>query len=143
MKVNIKGLFLFLNLKPLKKTKLITIMEQTNAPSTKGKGLGMAGMIIGIVALIWSVIPYVGAGALWLALPGFILSLVAFFMAKGGNNPNKGVIITGVVLNILALALVAWWMYKIASGLGAGLEEGLEGLRNALDTMKLDTISMH
>ncbi len=110
-------------------------MEQSNAPSTKGKGLGMAGMIIGIVALIWACVPYVGAGALWLALPGFILSLVAFFMAKGGNNPNKGAIITGVILNILALGLVAFWMYKIASDLGSGLED----LQHALDTMRIDT----
>ncbi|CAN5902779.1 hypothetical protein BH11BAC7_BH11BAC7_12930 [soil metagenome] len=116
-------------------------MEQSNTPlvSTKGKGLGMAGMIIGIVALIWSIVPYVGAGALWLALPGFILSLVAFFMAKGGNNPNRGVMLTGIILNLVALILVGYWMYKIASGLGTGLND----LHNMLDTMKIDTITMH
>ncbi|HEU4717644.1 MAG TPA: hypothetical protein VFU15_07415 [Bacteroidia bacterium] len=89
-------------------------MEQTNAPSTKGKGLGMAGMIIGIVGLVWAIIPLLGAGAIWLALPGLILSVVAFFMAKNGNNPKKGAIITGLILNLVALIIAAYWIYAIA-----------------------------
>lgn len=106
-------------------------MEQ-NAPSTKGKGLGTAGMIIGIVALVWAVIPLVGAAAWWLALVGLILSVVAFFMAKGGNNPKKGGIIAGIILNFLALGLAAYWIYAIAS---AAMEIGNE-LQN-LDTAAL------
>jgi hypothetical protein len=114
-------------------TKLITTMEQSNAPSTKGKGLGMAGMIIGIVALIWSIVPILGAGAIWLALPGTILSVIAFFMAKSGNNPSKGVIITGVILNIVALGLSIYWLMGIMSAAG----EINDALHNMADTMNL------
>jgi hypothetical protein len=110
-------------------------MEQTTAPSTKGKGLGMAGMIIGIVALVWSVIPYVGAAAWWLALVGLILSIVAFFMAKGGNNPKRGVMLAGIIMNVVALGLAIFWIWKLANDLTS-----LGGdLQHMLDTMKIDT----
>lgn len=104
-------------------------MEQSNAPSTKGKGLGMAGMIIGIIALIWSVVPLLGGGAIWLALPGFILSLIAFFMAKGGGNPNKGAIIAGIIMNVIALGLAIYWIYSIVS-------VGTDALKELADSMK-------
>jgi ABC-type uncharacterized transport system permease subunit len=105
-------------------------MEQQNAvASTKGKGLGLAGMIIGIVALIWAIIPLLGAAAWWMALTGLILSVVAFFMAKNGNNPKKGMIITGIILNVVALCLAIFWIYQISSA----ANEIMEGLEN-LDT---------
>jgi hypothetical protein len=92
-------------------------MEENNATttSTKGKGLGTAGMVIGIVALVWAIIPLLGAGALWIAVIGLVLSIIAFVMAKNGNNPKKGMIIAGIVMNVVAVALAAFWAYKIAS----------------------------
>lgn len=91
-------------------------MEQTTqTQSTKGKGLGLAGMIIGIVALVWAIIPILGAGSWWMALVGLILSIVAFFMAKNNGNPKKGMMIAGIVLNFVAILLAAFWIYKIAS----------------------------
>ena len=89
-------------------------MEQQNA-STKGKGLGVAGLVIGIVALVWAVIPLLGAAAWWLAVVGLILSMVGFFMAKGGGNPKRGMMITGIILNIVALGLAIFWIYSIAA----------------------------
>lgn len=106
-------------------------MEQ-NAPSTKGKGLGMAGMIIGIVALVWACIPYVGAAAWWMALVGLILSVVAFFMAKNGGNTKRGGIVAGIILNVVALGLAIMWAYMLVSA----VSDGLEGLEN-LDTAAL------
>lgn len=109
-------------------------MEQSNAPSTKGKGLGMAGMIIGIVALVWAVIPVVGAAAWWLAVVGLILSVIAFFMAKGGGNPKKGAIIAGMILNVIALALAIYWITQIAAVVGDSfneLQDYADSLKNA------------
>lgn len=109
-------------------------MENSNAPSTKGKGLGMAGMIIGIVALVWAIIPVIGAAAWWLALTGLILSVVAFFMAKGGGNPKKGGIIAGIVLNVVALGLAIFWIYSIASAIGDAAGD-MDKLNDALNQM--------
>ncbi|MBS1635508.1 MAG: hypothetical protein JST26_06255 [Bacteroidetes bacterium] len=123
-------------------------MEQTTTTSTKGKGLGIAGMVIGIVALVWSIIPLIGAAAWWLALVGLILSLVAFFMAKNGGNPSKGMMITGIILNIVALGLAIFWIYKIASAASAmvgGLENLQDSLNVHMEELKnaMDTTQMH
>jgi len=110
-------------------------MEENNATtsSTKGKGLGTAGMVIGIVAIVWAIIPLVGAAAWWLALVGLVLSLVAFFMAKGGGNTKRGGMMAGIILNAVALALAIFWVYKIASGLSE-LKDGFEDMAKSLDT---------
>ncbi len=113
-------------------------MEENNATttSTKGKGLGTAGMIIGIVALVWAIIPVLGAGALWVAIIGLVLSIIAFFMAKGGNNPKKGMIIAGIVMNAIAVALAIFWIYKIASTVNE-FKDGMEDFAKSLDTAAL------
>jgi hypothetical protein len=119
-------------------------MEENNATttSTKGKGLGTAGMVIGIVALVWAIIPLVGAAAWWLALVGLILSLVAFFMAKGGGNTKRGGMLAGIILNAVALALAAFWIYKITStvmGAAGDLEEAFKNIDTAAIRQSLET----
>lgn len=118
-------------------------MEQSNAPSTKGKGLGLAGMIIGIVAAVWACIPLLGAGALWVAVVGLILSVIAFFMAKGGNNPKKGAIVAGIILNVVAIGLAIFWIWKIKQAtdeLGTALDQlgkdMKEEMQHTLDSME-------
>jgi hypothetical protein len=113
-------------------------MEENNATTTsvKGKGLGTAGMIIGIVALVWSIIPLLGAGAWWLALVGLILSIVAFFMAKNGGNPKRGAMLAGIIMNVVAIALAAFWIYKIASTM-MDMKDGMEDAFKNLDTAAL------
>jgi len=104
-------------------------METTT--STKGKGLGIAGMVIGIVAFVWAIIPGVGALAWWLAAVGVILSIVAIFMARSGKNPKKGVMITGMVLNVLAIAAAAYWIYQLMQ-IGNAALEGFEAGLNSI-----------
>ena len=119
-------------------------MEENNATttSTKGKGLGTAGMVIGIVALVWAIIPLVGAAAWWLALVGLILSLVAFFMFIGGGNTKRGGMLAGIILNAVALALAAFWIYKITStvmGAAGDLEEAFKNIDTAAIRQSLET----
>lgn len=121
-------------------------MEETNntsAPSGKGKGLGIAGMVIGIVALIWSMIPLLGAGAWWLAVVGLVLSVVGFVMAKNGNNPNKGMMIAGIVLGVLATALSFYRVYQVTVAMSAFEQIGKEfavEMKAAMDSVKNETI---
>lgn len=135
MKIGVNGFFLLHKTTNHSKT---NTMEQTNTPSTKGKGLGVAGMVIGIVALVWAIIPVIGAAAWWLALVGLILSVVAFFMAKSGGNPNKGMIIVGLILNFVALALAFYWVYSImqaAKELGTDMDELNKALQDMSDSL--------
>lgn len=105
-------------------------MDQTNAPSTKGKGLGVAGMVVSLVALVIAIIPGIGAGALWIAVVGLVLSVVAFFMARGAGNPKKGMMIAGIIMGVVALALAIYWITAITSALG-DLKDGLENMDTA------------
>ena len=123
-------------------------MEETNnttTTSTKGKGLGIAGMVIGIVALIWAVIPIFGAGAWWLSIIGLVLSLIGFFMANGGGNPKKGIMIAGIVLGIAGTAMSFYRVYQVKQAIDAfqklSGEIGTDlakGLQQAADSLKSD-----
>lgn len=120
-------------------------MEQTNntTPSSKGKGLGIAGMVIGIVAFIWAIIPLLGAGAWWLAVVGLVLSIVGFVMAKNGGNPNKGMMLAGIVLGVVATALSFYRVYQVTQAMAAFEEVGKEfatELKQALDSAKVEAI---
>ena len=72
--------------------------------TSAGQGLGVAGLVIGILAVILAMIPCVG----WIAIiPGVIalaLSLVAFSQANKGNG-SKGVIIGALVVSIIAISI--------------------------------------
>lgn len=120
-------------------------MEQTNntTPSSKGKGLGIAGMVIGIVATIWSMIPLLGAGAWWLAVVGLVLSVVGFVMAKNGGNPNKGMMMAGIILGVVATALSFYRVYQVTQAVkaleGIGKEFATE-MKAALDSAKVEAI---
>lgn len=87
-------------------------MDTTTQNLTAGKSLGIAGMVIGIITLLWSFIPFVGAWALWVAIIGLILSFIGFLMAKNGNNPKKRVIITGIILCLCAGSISGYWNYQ-------------------------------
>jgi amino acid transporter len=102
-------------------------MESTNTPSTKGKGLGMAGMIIGIVCAVLSLIPGVAIVMSVIALIGLILSFIGFMQAKNGGNPNKGIMIAGIVLNLL---VIIWGVYQ-AFAVASAVTDGLENLDTA------------
>ena len=72
--------------------------------TSAGQGMGVAGLVIGILAAILAMIPCVG----WIAIiPGVIalaLSLVAFSQANKGNG-SKGVIIGALVVSIIAISI--------------------------------------
>lgn len=120
-------------------------MEETNntATSTKGKGLGVAGMVIDIVAVIWAIIPLLGAGAWWLAVVGLVLSIVGFVMAKNGNNPNKGMMMAGIILGVVATALSFYRVYQVTQAVkaleGIGQEFATE-MKAAMDSAKNEAI---
>jgi hypothetical protein len=107
-------------------------MEQSNAPSTKGKGLGMAGMIIGIVCAVLAIIPGMAIVMIVIAILGLILSAVGLAQAKKGGNPNRGVMIAGLILNLLVVIYAIVQIVFVASA----AVEGLDELQNYADSLK-------
>lgn len=72
--------------------------------------MGIASMILGIVALVVSFIPFCGVWAVIPAVVGLILGIVDVVL-RGKRNEGKGMGIAGVVLNPLAIIVsITWWL---------------------------------
>ena len=76
--------------------------------------MAIAGMILGILATVFALIPLVGG---FMAIPCLLVGLplagVSFSQARKANDP-LGVPIAGIVLNIVGLALtIMWWVLVI------------------------------
>lgn len=75
-----------------------------------GKGLGMAGLIVGIVALLFSFIPCVGMYAVLPAVVAIILSAISMSQSSKIGSP-KGMATAGLICGIIALIIAAYWIY--------------------------------
>lgn len=89
-------------------------MEQNTTNTTPaqndGRGLGVAGLVVGIVAILFSFIPCLGMWAIVPAIVGIVLSAVSISHANKANA-QKGVAVGGLVCSIIAAAIAAYWIY--------------------------------
>src|SRR6056297_3318303 len=88
-------------------------MEE-NKTSNAGQGLGIAGLVLGIIALIISFIPCLGV---WAILPGIVaivLSAIGFSQANKANAA-KGLVIAALIISIIGTAIAAWQIYMFKS----------------------------
>ena len=85
-------------------------------PSFGGFGLRMpvAGMILGIVAIVFAFIPIFGA---FISIPcvgvGLPLAAISFFQARKREQP-LGMSIAGLATTIVALFITTGWMVVLA-----------------------------
>lgn len=107
-----------------------------------GQGLGIAGLVLGIIALIISFIPCLGMYALVPGIIAVILSALGFSQASKANA-KKGLIIAALVISIIGTAIAAW-QYYIFRNAPAKIEEiGKEfqrALEEELDDEDLETL---
>jgi hypothetical protein len=85
----------------------------TSPAPARTNGLGIASLVSGIVALILSVVPFVGFSFGIFALAA---GLVARNRFKRGEAGNHGITIAGVVLGILAIIIGGAVSFFIAYG---------------------------
>ncbi len=72
--------------------------------------MGIASLVLGIVALVVAWIPCIGVYTVILSIVGLILGAVGISKAKK-TGQGKGVAIAGLVLNIIATAIsIIWWL---------------------------------
>lgn len=118
---------------------------RTNA----GQGLGIAGLVVGIVALLISFIPCVGVFALVPGIIAIVLSSIGLSQANK-NNGEKGIIIAGLVVSILSTIIAAVWAIFMTQGArelnklkNEFEKETLEQLEKELDKEELDKTLKH
>ncbi len=75
--------------------------------------MGVASMVIGIVALLIGFIPFCGTWIIIPALAGLGLGIADLIIKLSDKKP-KGMAVAGLVLNTLAIIVVAlWWLFVI------------------------------
>ena len=97
-------------------------------PPTKGAGLAIASMVLGILALLLSWIPIINNLAAVLALVGLGLGIPALISARRGTRRGTGLAITGLVTSVLALVLVVvtqLFFAKVIDEVDRAIDEGV------------------
>ena len=114
-------------------------MEENTTPTSalpNGKNLGIAGMILGIIAIIVSFVPCFGWWAIVLAVVGLVLSAISMTQAKKAGA-SKGMAIAGLICSILAIIIGTIWIFIIAKAVTEGGEVLMEAMENscAMDSL--------
>jgi hypothetical protein len=85
--------------------------------SSSGQGLGIAGLVLGIVAIPLAVIPCTTAFGILLGILGITLSAIGLSQATRAQSP-KGLILSGLVLSIIATIIAIIWIAFFTSSHG-------------------------
>lgn len=107
-------------------------MEETTTTNSKaGKGLGVAGLVLGILAAVISFVPCLGMYAMVPGVIGLILSVISIIQANKAGAA-KGMAIAGLICSLVGIAIAGWQYTKLKS-VGEELKDTIENL----DTAKL------
>jgi hypothetical protein len=89
------------------------------APKPASNGLAVAGMVLGIVGTVCSLIPFVGVFLCWLpALLGIIFGFIGLGTAKRAGGFRRTEAITAIVCGFLPIPIILFGV-MILAGLGA------------------------
>ena len=77
--------------------------------------MGVASLVLGIVALVVGFIPCCGMLAVIPAVIGFILGIIDV-VKKGKTGSSKGMGIAGIVLSVIAILVIIVWVLIIGTG---------------------------
>ena len=73
-------------------------------------GLGTAGFVLGLIGLLFSVIPLVGVVAWPLVILGLIFSLIGYGRGRRGHATNKGLALAGAIVSAVGLLICILWV---------------------------------
>jgi hypothetical protein len=83
--------------------------------STAGQGLGIAGLVLGILAIPVGIFPCTFFIGILFGIIGIVLSLVALSQANRGAGP-RGLIIAALVCSIVGLTFASVWGFSLSRG---------------------------
>jgi hypothetical protein len=87
---------------------------ENQTTTTAGQGMGIAGLILGIIAIPLAIIPCTFPLALLFGAAGIVLSAVGLHQANTANG-TKGLQISGLIVSIVGLSIALMWGLFFAS----------------------------
>ena len=106
----------------------------TNEKTNAGQALGIAGFVLGLLALIISFIPCLGMYALFPGLIAIVLSAIGMSQASKAGA-SKGLIIAALVISILG-TLIAGYQYFALRHVANNLEQVANDLQEASEDLQ-------
>ena len=103
------------------------VVVQQPVQSKGTSGMGIASLVLGILAILTSFLPIINNGSFFLALLGIILAIVGIIVTKKGKKSGRGLAIAGLILNILSIIIVL----ATQSLYGAAIDSALESTGKA------------
>jgi hypothetical protein len=100
--------------------------------STAGQGLGIAGLVLGILAIPLGIIPCTFYMGIVFGLIGLILSLVALSQANRGYGP-KGLIIAALICSAIGFSFASAWGFAISHTSGRVIKDFVRGFKEGSD----------
>lgn len=82
----------------------------TATPNPERNGLGLAALILGIVGMLFGMVPLTGFIAFAVGVTGLILGLAGWSRVRKNKATNKKTAIFGVITSVLAVILGIWGM---------------------------------
>ena len=79
-------------------------LQATRPPSAK-RGLAVASLVLGILAVLGCLVPLLNVGSILLGLVGVVLGFVAMRAAARRRAGGRGLAVTGLVLSVLAIVV--------------------------------------
>lgn len=104
---------------------------QPSAYVPSRSGMAVAGLVLGIIALLTSFLPIVNNFAFLLALLGLIFAIVGLAGIVKGKKVGKGMAVAAVVLNALSLVIVLATQAMFSSALDEASKQLDEGVVSA------------
>lgn len=81
-------------------------MADNNAPQKPKSAAAIVGLVLGIIALVTSFLPFINNLSFVLAAIGLVFAIVGLAGALRGKKAGKGMAIASVVVNVLAVVIV-------------------------------------
>lgn len=73
------------------------------AQPTKGSGLAITALVLGVFSLLICLIPILNNAAYFTALGGIVVGIIAMVGARKGSRSGKGMAMAGIVTSVLAI----------------------------------------
>ena len=106
-------------------------MTEENNKSGLVKGLGIGGLVLGIVALIISFVPCLGAYAIYPGILAIIMSI--FGMVKASKQGlKKGLLIAALIISVIGSGIAAW-QYSNLLAVESAAEDAMEQMEKELE----------